>query len=61
MIKFKEFVTSKNETVEEKLNDFVKENDIDVIDIKYNVIYDKEWDIFMSFALLVYKIYEEDD
>ena len=59
MIKIKEFVEGES-SIEEQINKFIKENDIDIVDIKYTVVCDKPFGL-ISFALLVYKIYEEEE
>lgn len=55
MIKFAEFSTKKHLTLEEQLNGFVESNDVEIIDIKYQVMLDTHYDIIMSFALVEYK------
>lgn len=55
MIKFKEFSTKKDRTLDEQLTSFVNDRNIKIIDIKYQVFLDTSWDIIMSFALLQYE------
>ena len=55
MIKFREFMTKENLTLEEQLDSFVEYNDVEILDIKYQVILDTYHNIIMSFALVMYK------
>ena len=40
MIKFREFMTKENLTLEEQLDSFVEYNDVEILDIKYQVMLD---------------------
>lgn len=55
MIKFREFMTKENLTLEEQLDGFVEYNDVEILDIKYQVMLDTYHNIIMSFALVMYK------
>ena len=55
MIKFREFMTKENLTLEEQLDSFVEYNDVEILDIKYQVMLDTYHNIIMSFALVMYK------
>lgn len=55
MVKFKEFSTKEDRTLDEQLTSFVNDRNIKIIDIKYQVFLDTSWDIIMSFALLQYE------
>ncbi len=55
MIKFKEFASKKDRTLDEQLNSFVRDENIKIIDVKYQVFLDTSWDIIMSFALVTYE------
>lgn len=56
MIQFKEFCDYKNETAIERLNKFVKDNKVKVIDYKYQVVTDNLRTY--SYILLEYKVEE---
>ena len=59
MIKVKEFKDTELRSAERQLNSFLEDNkNIQVIDIKYQVLHDTIDDIIMTFALLIYKIGE---
>lgn len=56
-IKTREFWTSirYGENIDDKINDFVKENpDIEIVDIKYQTVASKEY-IILTSALVIYK------
>ena len=56
MIRVKEFYTYNSTGIEFQINDFLKNNIlIEVVDIKYNVVYNSRYDNFRSSALLIYK------
>lgn len=56
MIRVKEFYTYNSTGIESQINDFLKNNIfIEVVDIKYNVVYNSRYDNFRSSALLIYK------
>ena len=55
MIKFREFMTKENLTLEEQLDSFVEYNNVEILDIKYQVMLDTYHNIIMSFALVMYK------
>ena len=48
MIKFREFMTKENLTLEEQLDSFVEYNDVEILDIKYQVMLDTYHNIIMS-------------
>lgn len=56
MIQFKEFCDYKDETAIERLNKFVKDNKVKVIDYKYQVVTDNLRTY--SYVLLEYKVEE---
>ena len=56
MIKVKEFYKYYGIGIDKQINDFLEKNIfIEVIDIKYQVMYDSSHDDFRSSALLIYK------
>ena len=56
MIKVKEFYRSYGIGLDRQINDFLEKNTlIEVIDIRYQVVYDSKHDDFRSSALLIYK------
>ena len=56
MIRVKEFYTYHGVGLDTQINDFLKNNIfIEVIDIKYNVVYNSRYDNFRTSALLIYK------
>ena len=56
MIRVKEFYTYNSTGIESQINDFLKNNIfIEVVDIKYNVVYNSRYDNYRSSALLIYK------
>lgn len=56
MIKVKEFYKYYGIGIDKQINDFLEKHVfIEVIDIKYQVMYDSSHDDFRSSALLIYK------
>ncbi len=56
MIQFKEFFDYKDETAIERLNKFVKDNKVKVIDYKYQIVIDNLQ--IYSYVLLEYEVEE---
>lgn len=55
MKKVRLFTSKNNYEVDEQINDFVKLNLVEVIDIKVTTFLDTTHDIIMTSALLIYK------
>lgn len=54
MIKVRLFTTRENYEVDEQINDFVKREGIELIDVKSNTFLDTYHNIIMTSALLIY-------
>lgn len=60
MIKVREFQNTENIELEDYINEFLERNqDIELIDIKYNTFLDTYHNNIMSFALVIYKDYSD--
>lgn len=54
MKKVKLFTTRENYEVDEQINDFLKKEGVELIDVKSNTFLDTTHDIIMTSALLIY-------
>lgn len=54
MKKVKLFTTRENYEVDEQINDFLKREGVELIDVKSNTFLDTTHDIIMTSALLIY-------
>lgn len=55
MKKVKLFTSMKNYEVDEQINDFIKNHNVEIIDVKSNTFLDTSNDIIMTSCLLIYE------
>lgn len=59
MKKVKLFTSMKNYEVDEQINDFIKNHNVEIIDVKSNTFLDTSNDIIMTSCLLIYEEIEK--
>lgn len=55
MIQVKTFYTTEHMELEEHINAFIRNNNIEIVDIKYSTLLDTYNNIIMEFGMIIYK------